>query len=648
MIKNFLFFTLVFLFSNQNIVSQEIKFGKVSKEELLEESYLNDESASAVILYKHRNTYLVSSNGNSRLVTEIHERIKIYDKEGFDYATKEINLYKTRSDNETVNKIKAFTYNLEDGQVIRTELDKHDVFENELSYNYDQVKFTMPNVKEGSVLEFSYRINSPFIWNIDEFRFQYDIPVKRMFAEIRTLEGFKYRQTPKGYFTVFPKTYKKNDNRIGSAVQVSEYHINNMPAMKAENYVDNIHNYRSGVTFELVSIQFPGFYRSYAQSWQDVAKTIGSSDDYNNQLDKTRSFDDELDELLADKPGQIAKMKTIFKYVKDNISWNGIDGKYFYNGLKKTLKEKKGNAADINLLLVAMLRYAGIDANPVIISTKDNSIPIFPTVDKLNYVVAYAQINDKPYFMDGTEEFSDINLLPVKDYNWQGILVDNNRKVWRRIDLVSPGMSSSMYSMDIALNDDGTAEGTCKSRFARHSALSFREGYKGNDMESYLSAKENQLSDIEIEDYETKNADSYEGMVSESFKFFDDYGADEIDGKLYLKPLGFLAMAENPFKLEKREYPVDFGYPFKDIYMIKLNLPEGYAVESCPESKVLRLPDNLGSFKYNIVPKENQVDVMVNFEIKSSIITANYYPYLKEFFNQVVAKEGEQLVLSKI
>ncbi|PRX57856.1 transglutaminase domain-containing protein [Flagellimonas meridianipacifica] len=648
MSKSLLITIFVLLGTLNCTLGQEIKFGKVSDKELTQESYMNDNSASAAILYKKQDTYLISSNGESRLVTEIHERIKIYTKEGFEYATKEINLYKNRSAKEQVKKLKAVTYNLENGKVVETELGKDEVFETDLSYNYNQVKFTMPNVKEGSILEFSYRVNSPFIWNIDEFRFQYDIPVHKMFASIRTPKGFRFRQTPKGYYSVYPKKYTRKDNRIGMDVVVNEYTVTNMPAMKAESYVDNIHNYRSGVMFELVSVELPGFFRSYAQSWKDVAQTIGSSDDYKNELDKTRSFDDELDNLLANETSQVDKMKAIFKYVKSNISWNGLDGKYFFNGLKKTLKEKKGNAADINLLLVAMLRYAGIDANPVIISTKDNLIPFFPTVDRLNYVLAYAKINDKPYFMDGTEEFSDINVLPIKDYNWKGILVDNNRKQWKQINLISPGTSSNMYSLNVDLNEDGSAEGTCKARFDRHSALNFRNGYKSKDMESFLSAKESMLSDIEIDEYNAENAENYEGRVGESFSFFNDYGADEIDGKLYLKPLGFLAMGENPFKVEERVYPVDFGFPFKDVYMVKLNLPEGYKIESCPESKSLKLPDGLGLFRFNITPRENEVDVMVNFEIKSSIIAPSYYPLLKEFFNQVITKESEQLVLSKI
>ncbi|MEO9513363.1 MAG: transglutaminase domain-containing protein [Flavobacteriaceae bacterium] len=638
----------IFVFCFTQSSAQEIKFGNVSKEELLEKEYPNDQSAGAVILFKKKNTYLLSSVVDNKLITEVHERIKIYKNDGFEYATEEINLFKTRSSEEGVNKIKAVTYNLENDQIVTTELKKDEIFETEASYNYNQVKFTLPNVKAGSIIEFSYKITSPFIWNIDEFRFQYDIPVKRMEAEIRTPKGFNFKQTFKGYYNVYPKTSTKRDHRIDMNVVINEYVINNMPAMKAENYVDNINNYRSGVIYELVSVELPGYFKSYSQSWADVAKTIGSSDDYKNQLDKTRSFDDEVDAIIGDSATEIDKMKSIFEYIKDNITWNGVDGKYFYYGLKKTLKEKKGNAADINLLLVAMLRYAGINANPVIISTKENLIPFFPTIDRLNYVLAYAVIDDKQYFMDATEEFSNLNVLPIKDYNWKGILIDNNKKVWKQIDILSPGNSSSLYAMNISLNEDGSEEGSCKSRFDKHSALQFRKKYKGQDMDDYLAEKESRYSGIEIDNYEVKNTDTYQGNVNESFNFYNDSGADLINDKLYVKPLGFLSMDENPFKSEKREYPIDFGYPIKDMYMVSLNIPEGYKVESIPSPTMVSLPDNLGVFRYSITQVNAKINIAVNLEINKASISPTYYPHLKEFFNQIIIKESEQLILGKI
>ena len=152
-----------------------------------------------------------------------------------------------KTSEEKVSKVKAATYNLEGGKVVTSELNKSDIFKTDMSYNFNQVSFTLPNVKEGSVIEFSYKISSPFIWNIDEFRFQYTIPIMKMNAELRTPKGYRFKQTFKGYQNVYPNTYTKLDNRIGMEVVVNEYKAENMPALEEEQYVDNLENYCSGV-----------------------------------------------------------------------------------------------------------------------------------------------------------------------------------------------------------------------------------------------------------------------------------------------------------------------------------------------------------------------------------------------------------------
>lgn len=629
--------------------SQEVEFGKISKEELLEKSYSKDESANAVVLYKNKNTYFNSSSGVVSLVTQVHERIKIYNKEGFDYATKTINLYKSRSDKERVSKIKAYTYNLEGSKIVKTELDKDQIFDNEYSYNYDQVKFTLPNVKEGSVIEFKYDIKSPFYWNIDEYRFQYDIPIKKLEAQIRTPKGFKFNQIQKGYIRFHPSQTQKTDHRLGMTVDILTYTLADVPALKEENLVNNINNYRAGVMFELVSIEFTGQKPKYfSKTWGDVAKTIGNTDDYKKQLDKTKSFDETLDDVIADKLDNVEKMKSIFKYAKDNINWNGIDGKYFYNGIKKTLKEKKGNVADINLTLVAMLRYAGLNANPLVISTKENLVPFFPTVDRLNYVLAYVVINNKQYFLDATDEFSDINLLPIKDYNGEGILVNNNKMVWKKVGIKRPEPAIGQYVISANLSEEGAIEGSLKSRFKNHNAYKFRQSFKDADLDAFITEREKVFENIEISNYEAKNTDDYNGYVSESFEFYKESGADVIDNKIYIQPLLFLKLVENPFKLDKREYPIDFGHPLEDHYIVNITIPEGYTLESSPKPIVVKIPNNLGEFKYLPKVVGNKILLSAVFEIKDEIMYADSYLFLKEFFNQIINKEAEQIVLTKV
>ncbi|WP_347922804.1 DUF3857 domain-containing protein [Pontimicrobium sp. SW4] len=649
MIKKISLITL--LISISFLSAQEMEFGEVTKEELLETKCPIDSSANAMVIYKYRNTYFdVNISGGGQTVTEIYQKIKIYNKEGFENATRQIRLFESKSAREVLSKLKAVTYNLEGDKIVETKLEKNQIFENEQSYNITETKFTMPKVKEGSVIEFKYRVTSPFYWAIDEFRFQSHIPIKKIEARIKTPKSFVFKPTFKGYISFYPKRESYIGSGLGGeSMVVDVYNLDNVPALKEELYVDNIDNYTAGVNYELASVEVSlGVTRDFAKTWGDVAKSIGSSDDYKKELDKTRTFDEILDPILADASSKEEKMKLIFKYVKDNIKWNGRDGIYFQKGIKKSLKEKEGNAGDINLALVAMLRYADIDANPLVISTKDNQIPYFPTLEKLNYVVAYAEINEKKYFLDATQEFSDINLLPLRDYNWDGIFIDNPNKIWKKVSLLSPKQAITQYQIDAKLAEDGVVEGDFKSRLFGHQAYLFREEIKDQDMDAFITSREDDFNDIEISDYETKNTDTYEGNVNESFSFYQENGAEVLSDKIYFQPLMFMRMTENPFKLDKREYPIDFGFPFKDMYIINVDIPEGYELESDLTPFMVRSPDGNIEFKYTVSVMNNKLRLSAIFDIKEAKHAAETYLILKEIFNQAISKQAEQIVFKKI
>lgn len=641
--------SILILLISQFVFTQDYEFGEISKEELSERVFEKDTSANAVVLFKHQDTYFVYNSGVVQVITEIHERIKIYNKEGFGYATQTINLFKSGNSKESIGKIKAYTYNLEGQNIEKTQLDKNQIFKTEYSYNTNQVKLTMPNVKEGSVIEFKYKTTSPYIFYIDEIVLQYDIPIKRVYAELRTPEIFKFNKIQKGHLFLNSKTSTKSDNRLGMGVIVNTFEINDVPALKEESYVDNIDNYRAGVMVELIGIEIPGqVYKSYAQSWSEVASTIGSSEDYKKQLDKTNSFDDEIDILIGSTSNNLDRMKILFDFVKNKIKWNGMEGVYFYKGIKKALKERQGNSADINLTLVAMLRYAGIKANPVVISTKDNGVPLFPTIDRLNHVVAYAVINDKKYFLDATEEFVDINVMPIKNYNWRGIYIDNTNKLWKLIDLDDAEKSKGQHMLNAKISEDGSIEGKLYSRYFNHHAMQFRNNYKDVDIENFISKRESKFYDIEISNYVVEKADVVEGSVNESFDFYQEDGVELIGDDIYLTPLSFFKIEENPFKSEERLYPVDFGYLQKDQYILKYEIPEGYKVNSNIKPILVKTPDDLAEFIFSSAVIGNILQVSFSIDIKKSVVSPQNYAYLKEFFNQIVTRSSDKIILSKV
>ncbi|MGE5944657.1 MAG: DUF3857 domain-containing protein [Flavobacteriales bacterium] len=653
-------------------IAQNYDFGKISKEELEEKFNPLDSSANAAYLYKNRRTYIkYDQNTGFQVTTDIHERLKIYNQEGFIYATKQIDLYKSASEEEKVLSLKANTYNLHDEKIEETKLGKDGIFKTELSKYYDETRFTMPNIKEGCVIEYKYTIVSPFYWNVDDFVFQHAIPVKKVEASFETPEYFNFKLNTKGYLMVTPKVENKNDKitftnkeRYGSGIggtktsystsnldlmkTITSYNLSDVPALKDEPFVNNIANYRSAIQYELSFTKFPQSpIKYYSTSWEDVVKTIYESSSFGDELNKTGYFEDDINALISSVSDPMAKASLIFNFIKTKIKWNNYIGKYTDAGVRKAYKDQVGNVAEINLMLTAMLRYAGLNANPVLVSTRQNGIPLFPTLDGYNYVVSAIESEEGVILLDASSKYSMPNILPSRVLNWEGRIIRKNKSS-STISLYPNQLSKNTITMMANLDRNGNIEGNYRGIKTNHDAMSYRESYLETDKSLFLENLENKYKGMEISDYEVKNDYDLSEPITETYKFSLESQADVIGDKLYFSPLFFLKTNENPFKLEKREFPVDFGSPSEIAYRILINLPEGYKIESMPHPAVVIMPDNLAEFKYNVSGNEKSIQVVISSKMNAPIISPMYYDSLKEYFNKFIEKEAEQIILTKI
>ncbi|WP_158844130.1 DUF3857 domain-containing protein [Algibacter sp. L1A34] len=646
------------------VFAQDYHFGKVSKEELQEKFNPLDSSASATYLYKYRKSYYeyVEPSG-FRLITEIHERIKIYNQEGFDYATKSNRLSTSGGSDEELRNLKAYTYNLIDGKIEETKLSKDGIFKTELSKYTNEYKFTMPNIKAGSVIEYKYRINSPFIYNVDEFVFQHSIPVKKIEARFEAPEYFNFKESTRGYLMITPKRSSQTDKikltsrtSIGRSYSedlafkknITEFDLKDVPALKDEPYVNNINNYKSSVKFELSYTKYPDSpLKSYSTTWTDVVKTIYDNSNFGAELNKKGYFEDDVDALIATVSNPLQRTALIFNYVKSRVKWNGYYGYGTDDGVKKAYKEQTGNVAEINLMLTAMLQHAGLRAYPVLVSTRQHGVPLFPTIEGYNYVVSMVKLNEGDLLLDATSRFSIPNVLPFRTLNWQGrVIAEAGGSTL--IDLYPKQISENTIFFMGSLTENGDLSGGYRSVKKSHKALLFREKFIDVDRDDFIEKLENKYDGLEISDYDVKNGLDLGKPIIESYKFVKESQADIIGDKMYFSPLFFLRTTDNPFKLSEREFPVDFGYPFQTDSKLVVKIPEGYKIESLPEPIVLALPDHLGKFVYQINGKGNTIQLSVSYEINSAIVTPQYYEALKAYFAQMIEKENEQIVLSRI
>lgn len=657
-------FNIVLLCSLSSF-SQTYEFGKVSKEELKESVYELDNTADAIVLYEKNRIYFEYNNSEGfMLVTDVFKRVKLYNKNGFEHANHELFLYNQGGSKEKLSGLKAVTYILEKDKIIETKLKKDGVFESEYSESLDQVKFTMPSLKEGSIIEYKYKITSPFIFNIGRIGLQGEIPIKKLEVQVEMPEYFNFKRFTTGYLPINFKESIKNGSishsvatRVGSSNQrsldyrifINSIHSVHIPAFKKEPYSGNSKNYISSIVYELQFTKFPnGAVKSYSTTWEDVAKTIYKSSSFGNELDKNNYYKVDIDKLLTNVNTPLEKIQLIYDYVKNKMTWNEYQSVYTRDGVRKAYKENMGNSAEINLMLTSMLSYAGIDANPVIVSTSDRIIPLFPTLSGFNYVISRVKLpNSDIVYMDATDKYGMLNVLPDRVIKGSGRVIAKN-STSQIVDLRPEKTSLNRYSMQCEIDAEGAVSGKFNVRHVDYQAHDFRVENAVKDDESKSKRLKEKYNIDEIEDYTVKGINEYGKGVSESFNFVSYNQIELIDNEIYFPPLLFLRDKESIFKSNEREYPVDFGYGYTNTYMISIKIPEGYEVSEFPKSEMFKLPDNIGAFSFRSKVANQMVQIVVNETINTPFLLPDYYPVLKQFYTQLIEKENEQVVLKKI
>ncbi|QBN18702.1 DUF3857 domain-containing protein [Flavobacterium nackdongense] len=663
-----LFFTFFYSISN----AQEFKLGKVSIAELQEKEHPKDPSAAAAILFKKGNvSFIYDQNEGFLMVTDVKTRIKIYKKEGYEWANQEVSYYIESGAYEKVSFSDVATYNLVEGKIEKTKMKSDGEFVEKINKYWSRKKIAMPNVKEGSVIEFSYSLRSPRYGSFRDWYFQTSIPVNYCEYHTYVPEYFTYNSNHKGFLAPKISVEKRsnsvilnNRERTGGGytpvtsstwqdkIDFSETHTTyvseNLPAIKDEAFVNNIDNYTSSISHELSMTKFPNsIAKTYSTDWESVVKTIYNYDDFGPELNKTGYFEDDITKILTGLTTQPEKIEAIFNYVKTNVKWNNFKGYSCNDGVKTAYKSKTGNTGEINLMLTAMLRFAGLNANPVLISTRDNGITFFPSRMAFNAVIAAVETPEGMILLDATEKYAVPNVLPLRDLNWFGRLIRKDGTS-TEVDLMPKILSKEAINMSIVLKSDGSATGKIRKLLSDHEALGFRKENLSATNDAYLEKLERENGDIEISDYTRESELELSKPIVETYYYKDTKDIEIINDKIYFSPMLFLTAKENPFKQEVREYPVDFGYPSQGKYNILIDLPEGYVVESMPAPMNIATGEDIGGFKFMISNTDSKIQLAITSTINSAIVPADFYPVLKAYFQQMIDKENEKIILKKI
>ncbi|MGC1241110.1 MAG: DUF3857 domain-containing protein [Chryseosolibacter sp.] len=670
----FIGFFTAFLFTTLNAQKPPVKFGDVTKEELSMTSYDKDSSAAAVILADFgQSSVTYRQNIGFTLDFERITRIKILTKDGLDWGNFTIPLFKRNADDEKLSALKAVTYNLEGGKIVESRLKNDGIFREQYDANWDFVKVTCPNVREGSIVEITYNVNSPFLMNFQDWQFQNTIPTVLSEYRAQIPEYYNYDKYMQGYvpLDVIDETSAQNSIRLTSFERdnsrfattgsraVSDqidytdrkyrWAANNVPAFKPEPYMASINDYVTKMNFELSYIKYPNEpVKPIMGSWADINKTLQESENFGGELKGNGFLKKVAEEVTAGITSAEEKIAAIANFIKQNVVWDGTQRMFPAPGssLKKVFEDKKGNSAEINLLLASLLEKAALDVYPVALSTRNHGMlrKTIPVSSQFNYTICLVKANGKSFLLDATEKLLPLGMLPERCLNGEGFAVSKEGFQW--IPLESKYKTRTVTAVDLTLNQTGELEGKLKQDCNGYVALNKRKKFLTDGeiefLKDFVGSHAWDVRSTSITNAKEINnnfTQEHELVVSENMVVAGDM--------VYVDPFIHTSQKENPFKSEKREYPVDFGSPMEQTFFFKLTLPDNFSIDELPQSKVITMPENAARYIYNIAQNGKEITITSMFHINKSLFNQLEYPSLREFYNQMVAKQTEQIVLKR-
>ncbi len=654
--KTFLSFLLVALALS---LQSQHKFGKVELSQFDRTAHLLDSSAhSAYIFHEGDVSFEYVDGMGFSMYIEYHDLIQIFKEEGKEMANVVIDLHKGRSEKETVSKIKAAAYNLVNGKIESTELRKQDIYEEKISDNHEQIKFAVPNVRAGSIVEISYSLRSPYIYVIPTWFFQSHVPIDQVSYSLKLPKFFTYTPIPKGFVEL-----RREDKWMNSAwgeVRGTILTGKNVPPIKDEEYVLNMNDYTSSLKYELFSVAMPGKpTKNYSKNWVQIGDDLLEETSFGKEI--TRRLKD-LDPILEQTNAMTKeqKMAFLYSYVQNNYSWNGNYGRQTDDGLKSLLSTKSGNISEINLLLLNLLNKAEINAYPFLVRSRYAGLlnPSYPSLTSLNYVMVYVEAEDgRVLLLDASSKYVPIGQLPKRAININGLLVKKNAS-----DMVSFSNMNKYNVSGIAqytlTPENVSLIGTGKKKYADYAATRYR--IKADEKEDAEDIKEEYAGDTseEEEEEELRLSNTFTAKKIEGFEDINSAITLEYDEEIFthLQKIGnkyFIDCAldfgvnYNPFTEDKREFPVFYDQLLNLRQSVSIILPEGYAVESLPESLFLSLPDDQGKYMYEVKQMANKLIISYKFQLNQDVFSPESYFDLKQFYNLIIQKEKEKIVVVK-
>lgn len=651
--KKLFFLIITFLLSIAIVYAQENyteESGKITQYEMDITEYPNDPDAEALMIYNNGYyRFIFDDHQGFMLAMTTHTKIKIFSQAGVKYADFEIPLFiENNRLGDSFKLEEATTYNYENNTLTKDKLDEKNIFEEQINQKWFRKKFTMPNVKAGSIIEVKYTVTTPFFVNMRTWKLQQKIPVLKSNLQYRAIPYYEYVYQIKGLskLDIFNSTVDNTEIRHGYMVYkelVYNFGLKNIPAFRDEDFITSEKDHMTAITWQLSRINYPqGGKQDYITTWPELTQNLLKENEHGKYINNARKEARKiLPTLQIDGLSDLDKVKTITQYVKNNYNWNGYYGKYSTQKVSDLLKNKSGSVADLNLFLTGLLQEAKLDAFSIISSTRDNGMidKSYPFGHLFNYTLAKVDINGKQIFLDATDPLLPYNIVPSRCVNTLALVIKPKVEEWAFIIQKAP--SYLQKNITIKLNGDGkymaNAEYTSLGDEARH----YKSKYLGDDEKliDYIQSSEKleKITNLTIDNEKKDN--------TFAFQFEFENPIEIVDEKMFIQPFCNLQTKQNLFNQKERKLPIDLIHIIGRRYNSNIAIPEGYTIEHLPDK--MNIDNDLVNISYNAKQEGDTLNIQAAFSFKKNIYEPKDYNSLKNLYTRMLNRFEEMIILVK-
>lgn len=632
-------FFFIFILSLSFVIRAEDlpKFGKVSDEELQMTSIPEDPEADAVWLFEKGELEIILDNNLYKLKLKQRGRLKILTEEGKESADFKIPYWHE----DRIVSLKAQAI-LPGGKKIK--LDNKDVFDEEIKNTKYKV-FAVPGVEVGAIVEYEFEKISDYLVFLEPWYFQNSDYTRISQYSVFPLPGFSYNVFFRNTVDIEPEV---QDVLVpGQTVKLKKYiwTMTNLPPIRNEPYMKTLEDYRAALHFQLNYYKDPYQYIKFVSTWPELVKEMREK--YKDFLKEDDFLRDIVQGMpLTDLPEE-ERIKAIYDYVRDQVETASANSAYADKKPALVAKESKGTGAEKNLLLVNLLNTAGFKAYPLLISSQDHGRvwTNTPRLTQFNYVLAFVRSGLNTYVMDTRDRYCPFKILPVNDLVEIGLLIDEGEGKF--INIPQPRIVNMVYCQTTSeISPEGDLTATTNARFEGYRAMNARKEIAEYSEEDFIYEKlKDCYGEVEIDSFEISEVKNPEHPLRISVNYRVPNYAQVTGDMIYLNAPILNGFEENPFKREKRYFPVEFPYLLAETEDIEISCPEGFKIVEIPQAVINRQQQGKLAFMNSWTAEENRLKIQRQFMRQELTFSPREYTGLRNFYDSVVRADQGQIVL---